>query len=81
MELNVDKTYAWTDSTIVLSWLNREASNWSTFVANRVAEIQESGNLRWNHVLSHENPADCASRGVDPSSPKQLSYGGKALSG
>ena len=73
MELNVDKTFAWTDSTIVLSWLNREASNWSTFVANRVAEIQESLNLRWNHVLFHENPADCASRGVDPSSLKQLS--------
>ena len=28
--------------------------------------------MKWNHVPFHENPADCASLGVDPSSSKQL---------
>ena len=73
MELGVRKTFAWPDSTIVLSWLNRKAITWSTFVPNRIADIQECTYLKWNHVPSYDNPADCASRGVDPSSFKQLS--------
>ena len=59
--------------TIVFSWLNREANTWSTFVANTIAEIQECADLKWDHVPSQEIPADCASRGVDPSSLNQLS--------
>ncbi|XP_047986442.1 uncharacterized protein LOC125226503 [Leguminivora glycinivorella] len=30
---------AWTDSTVVLAWINKHPSNWKTFVANRVSEI------------------------------------------
>ena len=72
MELNVNETFAWTDSTIVLSWLNREANSWSTFVANRIAEIQKCASLKGNHIPPDENTADCASRGVDPSSLKRF---------
>ena len=50
----------------------QEANSWSTFVANSIAKIQECANLKWNHILSHENRGDCASRGVDPSSLKRL---------
>ena len=32
--------YAWTDSTIVLDWLNGNSYKWKTFVANRVSKIQ-----------------------------------------
>ena len=52
--------------------VEQEANSWSTFVANSIAKIQECANLKWNHILSHENPADCASRGIDPSSLKRL---------
>jgi hypothetical protein len=59
---------AWTDSTIVLHWLAGLPSRWKTFVANRVAEIQELIPAEnWHHVKSEENPADCASRGIDAS--------------
>ena len=68
MESNAGKTFAWTESTIVVSCLIREANSWSTFVANRIAEIQQCPDLKWNHVPSHENPADCASLGLDPPS-------------
>ena len=32
----------WTDSTIVLAWLERPSNAWKTFVANRVSLIQTS---------------------------------------
>ncbi|XP_055542889.1 uncharacterized protein LOC129728467 [Wyeomyia smithii] len=33
--------YLWTDSTVVLNWISAPPLTWKTFVANRVAEIQE----------------------------------------
>ena len=60
-------TYCWTDSTVVLAWLQGHPSRWSTYVANRVADIQETlPPEKWNHVRSEHNPADCASRGISP---------------
>ncbi|KMQ86385.1 gag-pol polyprotein precursor [Lasius niger] len=57
--------YCWTDSTIVLAWLNKQPANWKTFVANRVAEIHRlTSTAVWRHVPTNENPADCASRGI-----------------
>lgn len=60
------KINAWTDSTIVLCWWADHPNRWKTYVGNRVSEIQ--GLLpsnRWNHIESAQNPADCASRGLD----------------
>ncbi|XP_076294565.1 uncharacterized protein LOC143215848 [Lasioglossum baleicum] len=59
------KIYLWSDSTIVLSWLQGRPSKWKTFVANRVAEIQNlySPDV-WHHIRSKDNPADPASRGL-----------------
>lgn len=58
-------TYLWTDSTVVLSWISSPPHRWKTFIANRIAEIQElTVNDKWNHVQSGENPADPLSRGA-----------------
>ncbi|XP_028164620.1 uncharacterized protein LOC114355798 [Ostrinia furnacalis] len=58
---------AWTDSTIVLAWINSHPSRWKVFVANRVSEIQTNWDSHhWSHVSSQENAADAASRGVSP---------------
>ncbi|XP_011859229.1 PREDICTED: uncharacterized protein LOC105556738 [Vollenhovia emeryi] len=59
--------WCWTDSMIVLAWLKQPPSRWKTFVANRVSKIQRLlPEGKWNHVPTHDNPADCASRGMDP---------------
>lgn len=64
---NVTDIHVYTDSTIVLGWLAGHPSRWSTFVANRVAEIQETLPAPcWQHVKSQDNPADLASRGLNP---------------
>ena len=59
---------AWSDSTAVLGWIKAHPSKWSSYVANRVASIQEIIHPnQWHFISSEENPADCATRGVTPS--------------
>lgn len=67
IDIEFRQVYCWTDSTIVLSWLRKTPSTWTTFVANRVCRIQENvGNHNWYHVKSEDNPADLGSRGSSP---------------
>ncbi|XP_050534989.1 uncharacterized protein LOC126902010 [Daktulosphaira vitifoliae] len=67
LRLSINKKYFWTDSTIVLSWINAPSSRWKTFVANRVGEIHEAtSKSEWYHVKSEDNPADIISRGCNP---------------
>ncbi|XP_039967839.1 uncharacterized protein LOC120779562 [Bactrocera tryoni] len=67
LHLTQYKNYFWTDSTIVLAWLNKPPCSWTTFVSHRVAAITEKvGVDNWNHVESEDNPADLASRGCTP---------------
>ncbi|XP_046142128.1 uncharacterized protein LOC123987879 [Osmia bicornis bicornis] len=57
--------YAWTDTSVVLSWVQSHASRWKPFVAHRVAEIQTLlPAVDWRHLRSGDNPADLATRGV-----------------
>ena len=53
--------YAWTDSRVVLGWLQGNSRQFKPFVGNRIAEISEmipSGCRRY--VQGIDNPADCA---------------------
>lgn len=59
-------SYAFSDSMVVLHWINTPSSKWQTFVANRVEKIQEGKIDHWLHVAGSENPADCLSRGLTP---------------
>lgn len=72
-QLNVsrDDIYAYTDSKVVLCWLQGHPSKWKTFVSNRTSEIISIlPSKHWNHVSSKDNPADLASRGVHASKLK-----------
>lgn len=61
----IHSDHLWTDSTVVLSWISSLAMRWNTFMANRVAHIQETTNMSdWKHVSTLENPADLILRGV-----------------
>ncbi|GFV08936.1 integrase catalytic domain-containing protein [Trichonephila clavipes] len=65
--LNISDIVLHTDSTIALAWLNTPANRLKTFVANRVAKVQElTEGFQWNHVPSVLNPADLVSRGLRP---------------
>lgn len=67
LRCKIDSIYHWTDSTVVLGWLSSNAYDLKPFVANRVSEIQEITNPNsWRHVPGDKNPADLASRGLNP---------------
>ena len=60
--------YAWSDSTVVLNWLEGNPRRFKTYVGNRVSDIVACiPPSRWGHVKGLENPADCGSRGLFPS--------------
>ncbi|XP_071821482.1 uncharacterized protein [Apostichopus japonicus] len=53
-----------TDSNSVLQYIGNESRKFRTFVANRVAKIQDgSDSSQWRHVDSKSNQADDGSRG------------------
>ncbi|XP_043642481.1 uncharacterized protein LOC122612735 [Drosophila teissieri] len=57
-------SFLWCDSQIVLHWNRQHSATLSTFVGNRIAEIQElTSDCHWRHVPTHCNPADILSRG------------------
>ncbi|XP_063979923.1 uncharacterized protein LOC135163947 [Diachasmimorpha longicaudata] len=65
---DIDEIFYWTDSTVVLHWLNTPPHKLQVFVSNRVAEIQQKTAIQnWRHVRTHDNPADLVSRGQTPS--------------
>ena len=65
LNLPVDQSFFWTDSTCVLRYIENTNKRFQTFVANRIATIHDTSTpTQWNYVDTHSNPADDASRGV-----------------
>ena len=68
LDLPLSSVFAWTDSTIVLAWIQGNPRRFKVYVGNRVSQIIELVPANcWGHVVSEDNPADCASRGIFPS--------------
>lgn len=68
LDIKLEAVNLWPDSSEVLTWIKAHPSKWSTYVANRVGEIQRNfTTAQWRHVRSVDNPADIASRGAMPS--------------
>ncbi|XP_035863972.1 uncharacterized protein LOC118496432 [Sander lucioperca] len=65
LELKIDQEYFWTDSQVVLGYINNEARRFHVFVANRVQRIRETTDpAQWYYIDTDQNPADHASRGL-----------------
>ena len=57
--------YYWTDSKLVLQYLNNEKRRFHVFAANRIKLIHDYTDVKqWKHVESKYNPADHTSRGL-----------------
>lgn len=59
------EVHAFTDSQVVLGWLNGEPNRWNVYVKNKVLKINSQVNPNsFYHVRSEDNSADVASRGI-----------------
>ena len=67
LDIPKQNRFAWSDSSIVLSWLDGRPRDYKPYVSNRVAAIlQELPPTAWRHVPTRDIPVDCASRGLMP---------------
>ena len=67
LRTTIQEVVCWTDSLTTWHWVQKPPHCWKTWVANRVAAVQEISrkrNARWLHCPGVENPADIASRGA-----------------
>uniref|UniRef100_A0A1I7V9Y0 Integrase catalytic domain-containing protein n=1 Tax=Loa loa TaxID=7209 RepID=A0A1I7V9Y0_LOALO len=64
-EIEVRKTYLWSDSACALHWLRKPPVG-SRYISNRIDEVRRCKGIEFHHVRSTDNPADKASRGLLP---------------
>ena len=76
-EIDIDgiTVHYWTDSMTVLRYLRNVSTRFKIFVAHRVQQIQNVSDVNaWNYVPSSQNPADLASRGINPEENEKLKF-------
>ena len=60
-DIDLQSSVYWTDSMIVLVYLQVNSKRYHTFVGNRVARIRSHSEAsQWRHVPSEQNPTDLA---------------------
>ena len=65
MDIPVCQVYAWSDSAVVLGWLNTAPAKLKVYVANRVTQTCSLIPAeQWRYVNTQQNLADFASRGL-----------------
>ena len=63
--ISINKEYFWTDSKVILGYINNNSKRFKIFVANRIQFIRENADPKqWFYVPTKENSADESSRGL-----------------
>lgn len=72
MQIPLQLSIFWTDSTMVLKYIDSETARYKTFVANRITLIREATKpLQWRYVRTSQNLVDKATRGLKAKSLMQ----------
>ncbi len=67
VEITFNKICYWTDSEVVLKYIQNEDKRFTVYVGNRLSEIREKSEVhQWRYCPSKDNPSDDASRGLKP---------------
>ncbi len=57
LELKIDQEYFWTDSKVVLGYINNEARRFHVFIMNRVQRIRETTDpAQWHYIDTKTKP-------------------------
>jgi len=66
---SLDNEFFWSDSEIVLGYIQNKTTRYHQFVSNRIQQIHDLTNPKqWHHISGNLNPSDIASRGSSISS-------------
>ena len=69
IDMRIDEVTFYTDSKVVLGYIQNESRRFYVYVANRVQLIRQySSPSQWRYVETKENPADLATRRLSTSS-------------
>ena len=75
LDIPINRTVLWTDSTTVLKYISNESRRFKPYVANRISIIHEHTTIdQWRYVPSLQNPADLASRGLHSSDTDSFKF-------
>ena len=67
IDMNIDSVTYYTDSKVVLGYIQNESRRFYVYVANRVQIIRRvSEPSQWKHIDTGQNPADLATRCMSP---------------
>jgi len=65
LEMDMSKVMFFTDSKVILGYIQNRKKRFYTYVSNRVAKIHNrTSPSQWNYVPTDANPADCATRPI-----------------
>ena len=69
LDIHISSEMFWTGSQVVLGYINNDSRRFKIFVANRVPFIRDNTDIeQWHYILTHDNPAVDASKGLDSKS-------------
>ena len=73
LDIHSDDEIFWSDSKVVLGYINSDACRFKVFVATRVQQIRDhTSPKQWHYIESSSNPSDDASRGLDSKKKDQI---------
>ena len=65
LDIHISSEVFWTDSQVVLGYINNDSQRFQIFVANCVQFIGDNTDIeQWYYISTHDNPEDDASRGL-----------------
>lgn len=77
LKLAISWKILWTNSQCVLHWIKTK-THLTTFIENRVKEIQSCSDIDFQYVISSDKQADIASRGTTVDTLRENHVGGMA---
>ena len=66
LDVEIHDEVFWTDSKVVLGYIQNTTKKFKTLVANRIHQIKGNSDvLQWHYIPTKENPVDNCSRGLN----------------
>ena len=66
LDIHVSAKVFWTDSQVILGYIDNDSQRFKIFVANCVQFIQNNTDIeQWHCISTHDSPTGDASRGLD----------------